>query len=372
MGNTELSVFLKNAEIPVVKEEIGFLEIIKKAHNETINSNIYAHFLTCDDSVITGAFLSSMLDLINTKTTRELKFARHYVHTEFSTNEGRIDILIRDFTERTTIIIENKIFHWLHNSLLEYWNYFKIENEHKMGVLLTVNPHQIPAEVEDVFINITHWEWIQTIKNCLNFDKIKEEANKVYLKDFFSSIEKLSTTYTMNPSAKFFFENASQINKATAALNEGHKFMSEQYQKIASLLGLETYGNEIDWKNFWDEEHMIDTYFTIAAQDIVSGKALKYKIIIEVIRLDKERIPIIEKIFNNHLQFKDKERGQSVDFYSHLLVKEYEITIEELGAFADHVVEKIKTDFGDIFVSIVEHLYPDKNIDSWKKNVLPE
>lgn len=371
MYNGELSHFLNNTKIPIVKEDIGFLEIIKKPHNETINSNIYAHFLSCDDSIITEAFLSALLDLINAKTNRELKFSRPYVNTEFSTNEGRIDILIRDFTEPTTIIIENKIFHWLHNSLLEYWNYFKIKNDHKIGILLTVNPHHIPKEVADAFVNITHWEWIQNIQERLNFDEIRKKANKVYLKDFFNSIKNLSTTYTMNASAKFFFEHAAQINKANATLIEGHKFMSEQYQKIASLLGLETFGNEIDWKNFWDEDNRLDTYFTIAAQDIISGKGLKYKIIIEVIRDDKTRIEEIVNNFKDHAQFKDKERGQSVDFYSHLLVKKYEITIEDFGAFANHVVKNIKNDFGDIFVSIVKHLYPNTNINNWKQNVLP-
>lgn len=371
MSEEGLSEFLNKSNIPIIKEDIGFLEIIKKPHNETINSNIYAHFLSCNDNTITEAFLSALLELITDRTNREFKFSKHYVNTELSTNEGRIDIVIRDLIEPTTLIIENKIFHWLHNSLLEYWNYFKIENHHKIGVLLTVNLHHIPNEVAGAFVNITHWEWIQAIKNRLNFDEIKEEANKVYLKDFFNSIKNLSTTYTMNASAKFFFEHAFQINRANQTLLEGHKYMLEQYQKIASLLGLETYGNDIDWKNFWDEDNTIDTYITVAAQDIISGRALRYKIIIEVMRNDQARLDEIVANFKDHFQYKDKERGQSLDFYTHFLVKEYEITIEDLGAFADHVVKNIKNDFGDIFVSIVEHLYPPKIIESWKQNLLP-
>ncbi|WP_405370975.1 PD-(D/E)XK nuclease family protein [Nonlabens sp. Asnod2-A12] len=365
----ELNTFLNQHEIPLESDKVGFLEIIRKAHNETINSNIYSYFLNCNDTTIANVFLSSLLELIKEKCHKKLKFSGHYALTEFSTDEGRIDILIKDNFNPSTIIIENKIYHHLHNSLREYWNYIKVSEQEKVGVLLTLNPHAIPNEVKDEFINITHWEWVTRIKQELDFDEITKESNVVYLNDFFNSIEKLSTTYTMNQSAKFYFEHASKINMAQQTLHEGHNFMLEQYQLISSKLGLEQYGNQVEWKNFWDEENHMDTFFTVATHNLISGKGLSYQIIVEVIRKDLARVDEIKKEFSNHLQFKDKNSGELNSNYHHLLVKTYSITVEELGSFADHALRNIRKDFGEIFIALIEYLYSDIPIERWKENL---
>jgi len=372
MEKIDLPICLTDVEIPTSKERIGFLEIIKKSHNETINSNIYAYFLSGEDSTISHAFLAALLSLIKEKTGKKYAFSKHEVTTELVTETGRIDIVIRDLLSPTTLLIENKLLHWLHNPLLAYWNHFKIAETHKLGILLTIDAHEIPQAVYGKFINITHWEWVSTVKKHVDLDSLKDPANKVYLNDFFNTIEKLSTTYKMNASAKFFFENASQVNKAHKTLLEGHKFILGQYDLIASKLGLQTYGGDINWKNFWDEDNVIDTYFTITAHDIISGEELKYQIIIELIREDKLHLDSIVNEFKEHPQFKVKERGQNKDFYCHLIVKEYCISLSELASLADHVVENIRKDFGELFIAIVKFRYSEKNISKWRQKVLPQ
>ncbi|MCL7752449.1 PD-(D/E)XK nuclease family protein [Polaribacter sp. Z022] len=370
MEYSDLSNFFNENEIPIEEQKLGFLEIIKKAHNETINSNIYAHFLSCEDDEIKYVFLRALLEIIETKSEKELRFSNHYVLTEFSTDKGRVDIVVKDLIQPSTIIIENKLYHWLHNDLEEYWTFFNIPDANKVGVLLTLEPNEIPSNVKGNFINITHWEWIEKIKDQLNFDLISNNAYKIYVTDFFNSIERLSTTYKMNDSAKFYFEHASQVKKANHTLNEGHKFMAEQYALIASKLGLETYGNDVNWVNIWDEDNVLDTYFTITNYDIMSGSGHKYKIILELNRKDKDRLDEVNENFKNHLQYKDKFRGESVGTYCHFLVKEYDISLEDLNSFANHVVDNIVSDFGEIFIAIINHLYPEKNIENWKYNFL--
>ena len=267
-----------------------------------------------------------------------------------------------------TILIENKINHYLDNDLKEYWDFFTIDDAIKVGVLLTLNPHVIPENVKDKFINVTHWEWISAVKETLDINSIEDEAYKIYVTDFFNTIENLSTTYTMNESAKFFFKNAAQVNDANVTLSEGHRYLITQYDLIAEKLGLKTYGSDINWRNFWDDENRLDTFITIITEDLISGKAPSYKIILELMREDKDRIPELEKKFTEHPQFIDKVRGETEGLHCQFLVKEYTISLNELDQFAEIVVHNIKKDFNNIFIEVIEYLHSKNVTSKWKQN----
>lgn len=368
MNLEKLQTFLNINEIPTEKQKTGFLELIKKSHNETINSNIYAHFLSCKINVIKYAFLDALISIIEEKTNKEFNFSRLDVRTELKTEKGRIDIVLQDLVSRDTILIENKIYHRLDNNLVEYWVFFNTDDEKKVGVLLTLKPHFIPNEVLGKFINITHWEWISVVKENLDVNSIEDEAYKLYVTDFFNTIENLSITYKMNESARFFFDNASQVNKVNSTLIEGHSFLNTQYELIAEKLGLKTYGSDINWKNIWDEYNHLDTFITIVTEDLISGKDASYKIVLELMRKDKDRVDELSTKFQEHPQYKGKYRGISHGMFCHFLVKEYKISLNELDQFAEIVVQNIKNDFNQIFIEIVEYLYPDKDISSWKCN----
>lgn len=367
--------FLKESnEIPVVNEHVGFLDVIRKTTNETINSNIYAHFLSCDEDEIKHAFLDALIAIIKEKTTLKTELLDTQIYTEYSTSTGRIDIVIRDLINENHIIIENKIRHHLDNDLQEYWDFIKVSDAKKRGVLLTLYASKIPEDVKDKFINITHWEWISKVKELINIEVIKSINYKVYLTDFFETIEKITYTYHMNDSAKFYFENTMQINAATETRQEGHKFLNDQYHLIAEKLGMQTFGNELGWKNFWDEKNRIDTYFTIVTEKIVTGTELSYSIIIELYREDKKRIEELNNKFNSHEQFKVLHKGSPFNKFHHYLMKEYKITINEFENFSDNVVSNIKNDFGQLFVDIVNYLYnephPTKDISDWENNLI--
>ncbi|SFU75520.1 hypothetical protein SAMN05216480_12020 [Pustulibacterium marinum] len=372
MSFTELYVFLNETEIPLEKRKDGFLEIIRKDHNENINSNIYAYYLSCEIEELKSTFLDALLSIIYEKTLRKFQFTRAFTTTEMTTSNGRIDIFIRDLINPVAIIIENKIHHRLNNDLLEYWNYFKSKDANKIGILLTLHNHVIPENVKDKFINITHWEWISKIKNIIDLNNINDTSQKIYLNDFFKTIENLTTTYKMNDSAKFFFQNAKKINETYETLLEGHKFLNDQYELIASKLGLQTFGSEITWKNIWDESNLIDTYFTIITKDLILGKAYKYQIILELNREDKAKESEIKEKFQNHPQFNNEYIGISKDSYKHLQVRDYEISIEELSRFSEIVISQIQKDFADLFIQIIKFLYPNKDISRWENNFILE
>lgn len=60
-------------DIPVQKSKLGFLEVIKKPHSETINSNLYAYFLSCGNRHVDSIFMDSLFDRIQLKSNK--KFA---------------------------------------------------------------------------------------------------------------------------------------------------------------------------------------------------------------------------------------------------------------------------------------------------------
>ena len=86
---SNLKHFIDSSTIPVVKQHIGFLDIIKKTTNEIINSNIYAYFLSCDDSEIKYAFINALVSIIDEKTNDTIQLIDTEVFTEFQTETGR-------------------------------------------------------------------------------------------------------------------------------------------------------------------------------------------------------------------------------------------------------------------------------------------
>lgn len=368
----ELEEFLQANPIPTIKSHQGFLEIIRKSHNETINSNLYAYFLTCNEQGVKGVFLEALLSLISEKSKKEEKllFNNFVVNTEVTSTLGRIDIVIQDLINQNTLIIENKIFHNINNPLLDYWNHYKIADDKKVGILLTLHPQQIPNEVADKFINITHWEWIRTIDEHLDYESIENSSLKLYLTDFINTVKNMSTTYQLNESAKFFFENAKKVNQAYETIIEGHRFMIEQYRLIASKLNLTEYGNDISYRSFWDEHNKIDTYFTITTHHIIQGEGFKYKIIIELFRDDRERLNELRNKFSKHFQYDENIKGSIFSHFTHFMVKEYETTLEDLNSFGNQVIKNIQQDFASLYVEMVEYLYPNTDISGWKENLI--
>lgn len=351
------------------KTNIGFLEVIKKAHNETINSAIYAHFINAQEKDISDLFLNALTDLIEEKTDRLFSFGKAYATCEIKTNKGRIDIVIQDELSQQVIIIENKIFHYLNNDLMDYWNYFNCKADEKIGILLTPQKQIIEGEASAHFINITHLEWIGKVKsNGLPFGISNNYS--IYINDFVKTVESFSITYKMNNQAKFYFEHAPKILKIQETSSAAQKFINNQLQLIAEKLGWQVYGNSMDWRNIWDEQNLLDTYLTIITSDLMKGE-MKVTLILELNREDRNKYEEVEKHLENNEQFKRmKKNGARTSTYIHLGSQEYSITLLELENFANFIISKINEDFVDATLQAIKYLYPHKDISKWEQNFL--
>jgi hypothetical protein len=369
MKESDLKQFLNNIKVPESVDKTGFLEIIGKQSNENIISKLYAHFINDSSPEVRGLFVDSLIGLIKDKFNKSIVLSDPFARAEVAVGNGRIDLLITDQQEQSIIIIENKIYHFLNNNLLEYWKYkSKNKRSNKVGVLLTLKPHAIPQNALSKFINITHAEWIGRIKTGVESLSISTKS-KIYLNDFINTIENISKSYSMDKQAEFYFQNAEKILKVEETIHAAHAFLNNQLQLVADRLGWSLWGSEMEWKNFWDKENKLDTYFSISLDEILNGK-LKFKIFIELCDADIEKGDKLKEKLKDEPKFMEMIKDCSPqNGYWHLAYKEYSISFEDFKTFSDVVVKHIMTDFADIMIKSIKHLYKNKgkNTTEWEK-----
>jgi hypothetical protein len=364
----ELEKFVKDAKIPDYKSQLGFLEIINKQTNEAINSRLYAYFINSQDKKIQSAFCQSLSKLIYQKSDRAFKFIGPEADTEVQTasGKGRIDIFIEDHSAKLNVIIENKIYHNLTNDLNDYWEHSKEVAQNKIGVLLTLNQLEIPKELEQKFINITHREWVELIRGEFTSDELCARTN-IYLNDFITTVENFTNSYPMNEQTEFFFKNAEKVNQIAEIKIAGEQYIQGQLQLIADKLGLSQYGGTREWRNFWDEKKRLHTYLTLKLENIYNGR-LEVSIIIELWDADIAKAEDLNLVLKDHPQFKQMRKDGAKDnsFY-HYLCRDYNLLLEEMGDFSNVIVSKIRKDFGDIFIKCVHLNHPQYESHEWER-----
>ena len=171
----QLQTFLNRSDIPIAKEKPKtYLSIAKQPHYENVLSNIYAfYFDTNGEHNLGNLFIQSLLGLISgsnivkgdSKKVLE-EFCDFDCDTEYSTDKnGRIDLLLSN--DKNAIIIENKVYHHLNNDLSDYWNSIKLNENNKIGLVMSLHP------ISDIqhkhFVNITHLDFLNAVMTSLLF-----------------------------------------------------------------------------------------------------------------------------------------------------------------------------------------------------------
>ncbi|WP_372755263.1 PD-(D/E)XK nuclease family protein [Labilibaculum sp.] len=218
MDLNELQEFLQTSEIPEIKSKPKtFLGIAKQPHYENVLSNIYAFYFNVNEvHGLKDLFISTFLEVIKEKTKESessIIFNNNFsIKTEYYTvNKGRIDLLLYD--EVNAIIIENKVYHFLGNDLIDYWDSIKVED--KIGVVLSLKI--IPNTGHEHFINITHMEFLESVMINLNGYR-KEVSPKylIFLEDLYQNIINLSTSVMEKKDLEFYKKNQQKINALKA------------------------------------------------------------------------------------------------------------------------------------------------------------
>lgn len=346
---------LLSIEIPEKSNhDDGFLEILGLAHYENINSRIYAYFLDQSrNSKIAQIFLDALMDVVRSKTKKEIAIETFNVETEVVTIKGnRIDIVINDIENESAVIIENKIYHYLHNDLIDYWDHFSYNYENKIGVLLTLEAHNIPENARPWFVNVTHYEWISSVIQK-GLPSGLNHKMYIYLNDFINTIDNLTKTIEMNELSKFYFQHTNKVKRAIETQQEAEVFVAQQLEQLAAKLGWETYGKNPNWRNIWDAKNKRQTFYTILLEDVMNGKK-ELSIVIEIEKDDRSFIPQIEHELSNDPAFNKLDKNSySAGQFVHFLSKRYSLQLNELENLSDFLLEKIKTDFEEVMGKIL-------------------
>ncbi|GAA0762910.1 hypothetical protein [Psychroflexus lacisalsi] len=262
------------------------------------------------------------------------------------------------------VIIENKIYHHVHNDLLDYWDSVEGDVDSKIGILLTLEAHDIPTHVSDLYINITHQEWMQKIRAHPDLIDI-DWKYLMYITDFINTIKQLTKSYKMNETAEFYFENAEKVIQIKDTEAAAHEFLNAQFNVIANELNWYNYGNSVNHKIFWDAPNELSTYLTLITADLLAGH-FKYTLILELYGEDiQKETQLKTNLKNKGFDLSIYKTGEKNSHHSHFLMKDYTLSKEELKTLGKHVVQNIKNDFAKITLESIKFLYPETDLSEW-------
>jgi hypothetical protein len=349
-------------EIP--KPKVGFLEIIRKAHHENINSSIYAYFLDRNNYPdLAEVFYNALINILKVERPHfefnsfDYEVVTELVAAEYKTEKDkRIDICL--FNNSQAIIVENKIYHSPINPFDTYWNHFvDVSEENKIGVVLTLKKIGI-SERETIlssqkdfkhFINITHQEWINEVKN-LGLPNNLPQNVKIYLDDFFNTIDQLSIALDMNDSAEYYFQNTELINKVEETKKQAQIFIDNHLLDLASTIGYKNViGSNYIWRNF--KENTNDFVFYTVVIDKLFSDTKKVSVIIEFQKNAKFDLKLMKSKFKPLLP-EELKHGEEKSNYLHFAFKEYCVSDNDLKNLSEFLHGIIKDDFKTIMLEI--------------------
>ena len=223
---------------PVVeREELSLLQIAGISQLERIYHNFYKIYLTkIDDNPLASILMTSLCELINRKNSKKIKLKNWIIKSEAATPKGnRLDLLVigKDSLRPCNILIEIKIKAGLYNDLADYWHAYGSADS--VGIVLSLKNEILNTPN---FINITHGEWFEKIKESYNKQEKKlPEKEEFIFQEFIRSIE-LHYKYTnvKNIDLQFYQENHKTISKL-------RQFRDEIMSKVDS--GLKALGKKI-------------------------------------------------------------------------------------------------------------------------------
>lgn len=352
----QLSKVLKNVPEIETKPDT-FFDIAGIQRREVSVSKAYNYFLNSGNKAIASLFLNSLAELIKSKTERDFFFKDFYSETEVkTTNNKRIDIVITSRKEEERkIIIENKIDAKKYNDFDEYWGNFRIPEENKVAILLTIKYEGDKGN----FINITHNEWVKKIKTK-GFPIDLSPQQSVYLNDFLKNMEKLTKALEFTPEVKYSFENAKSIETAAELYDNFIKFITTNISAAAGGIAFKAQHNLEDYYSYIYKKDGDKIFYSILYHEIFEGKS-KITILIEF--WDKEYLKLAEEVdlmlgrreikLSDFRHYKENDNGKGADWL-HFLSRDYVLDSSNLDNLGGFIAARIQEDFEEIMNAILE------------------
>lgn len=360
--------------IPAVKEwDKTLFDIAGFSHYENVISNVYAWFLDPAESHGLGTlFIDSLQKLIGTS----YEFDNPVVYREYGfSGQQRIDLVVENYGEEDiskpthALIIENKMFHHLHNNLDDYYNHFEVTDDNKKGVLLTLKP-QNPNNEQ--FVNITHQQWLQVVWSEMeNLILDLPEDTLYHLKQFTRNLN----NYVMHQQAKehftFYKKNQKEINQLVQLKTELDRHIWEQLNNIPNYLP--EYQLETDYRkprtySYLTNKNSPNVMFTIIPKIIDESKPSVY-VIVELWYDALKKLDDIDQYFienQEHASLKLPKIEQHIkNEYMHYAEKQFAVNEDNIENLGHHIAAQIiSSPLIDIYKHAKKVLYPSNQTNA--------
>ncbi len=246
------------------KHRKNLIEIAGYPKWENVNSNLLAfYFDEKEDHEFGRLFFNSLIELYDYKIEENIElelFETDYsVEREVFTDAGgRIDIVIKEETgenndnEKSSwaIIIENKLYADLYNSLDDYWH--SVDSEPKFGIVLSVNPVQIDGNLfskEIKFVNILHKELVEKVKqNLSDFYLDSNDRHLLFLKEYISNVNSYykdtNKMKQLDKTLQLFHSKKEQIEELKKADLDLLRYVSKSVFDIMEDFGFPPYSRK--------------------------------------------------------------------------------------------------------------------------------
>ncbi|WP_064965727.1 PD-(D/E)XK nuclease family protein [Tenacibaculum ovolyticum] len=364
----KLQTFLNKNELPKIKRKPKtFLSIAKQPHYENVISNLYAFYFRVNEvHKLKDLFISSLLEIVNTKTKTITSFNNFEVLTEYVvSNQNRIDLLLQN--NQQAIIIENKVYHHLNNDLPLYYN--NVEAINKLGIVLSLFP--VSNIGHSHFINITHLELLNTImSNLENYLLNANDKYVVFLKDFHQNITNLSLSYMEKENIVFYYKNQQKINQLVQFKFKLREHIKNEVVRAGeSLDNLNKYEPRINSFNdkrlvYYVSPKHTDLMITVVYEGLLEPKPTMY-IAVELqgdLLKDRSVYNTIDTFTEEELEIAYSDNFKNTnESWAHFAVKHYQPTNEEISNLATFIIHKLEEDnLLPVFRKLENFLNPPK------------
>ncbi len=363
---TSEMVELVNYKVPKDRERNNTLfDLSGTAHDELVFTRWYEYFLDKDAKHgLYDLFLQTLLSI----TGKKIHITDFRVGKNIQTKKGNyLDLLIygQGSDEGKSIIIENKIHHWLHNDLLDYWDDTPGPDSNKLGILLTLDQHPIPNSVQGKFVNILHQQWLQAVVNDSASYSLTPEQ-RVILEHFYNAIMNLSKDLNMNEQVLFFLNNIKTVNDIIKTKQKTTEYILSQLDSAAVQLGLRLGGTRSSYYRTFQIPQAQHIYYTIIFEALLEESQTLW-IVLEVNgdglnQLDKLDLALTEDI-NDARNKGMKHRSNENSAWVHYLSNLYTVDRDNMSNLAEFIVRKINEDFSEITSKAVAVLNSERSPD---------
>jgi hypothetical protein len=232
----------------------NIFDIMGVQNKETINSKVLAYFLDPNEDHGFGTlFFDSLLKLLieeKEDAQESCEYSGEFqVSTEDTTyyaeeedqQQKRIDITIQG--DDWSIIIENKLYHFLKNPLKAYLQHAKKHSTHVEGIVLSLKKLRENECTDDgiSFSNVTHKALLDHIQKDLILANIENDTDIIYLREYIKTInthyQYMNNETSNNDLVNILIDQRGAIEKIEKNKAEAIRHIDRQIEEVFEKRG---------------------------------------------------------------------------------------------------------------------------------------